>query len=133
MPSVYIGYLALGAVLAEFWNGEAPFWETCAILVAIFPVFVVGIGHIAIIYKPSFIPSRFYAAAGIPTSLILVLIYALLLRRTRTASRFVVGAFLTISFALFVYYLPVWLGTPITRNGYYARMWLEGPGLRNWI
>jgi dolichyl-phosphate-mannose--protein O-mannosyl transferase len=41
--------------------------------------------------------------------------------------------FLATAVALFIYYLPVWLGMPIARSGYYARMWLEGPGLRNWI
>jgi dolichyl-phosphate-mannose--protein O-mannosyl transferase len=47
--------------------------------------------------------------------------------------RFVLAAFLTIAIALFIYYLPIWLGTPISRTGYYARMWLQGPGLPDWI
>ena len=34
---------------------------------------------------------------------------------------------------LFVYYFPIWIGMPISREGYYARMWLQAGGIRNWI
>jgi dolichyl-phosphate-mannose--protein O-mannosyl transferase len=133
MPSVYIGYLALGAVLANLWNGDAELWESCAILLTVFLALLVGLGHIAEIYKPSFIPPKLQVLAGTPAIFVLVLAYVLFLRYPRRANRFVCCVFVAASLALFVYYLPIWLGTPITRDGYYARMWLEGPGLRNWI
>ena len=33
MPSVYLGYLALGAIVADAWRGEAELWECAALLV----------------------------------------------------------------------------------------------------
>jgi dolichyl-phosphate-mannose-protein mannosyltransferase len=133
MPSVYIGYLALGQILADLWNGDAELWESSAILSTTFIALLVGLGHIAEIYKPSVIPPKLQVLAGAPAMLILVLAFGLLYRRPRIANRFVCCVFLAVSSMLFIYYLPIWLGTPITRDGYYARMWLQGPGLRNWI
>jgi dolichyl-phosphate-mannose--protein O-mannosyl transferase len=45
----------------------------------------------------------------------------------------VAGVFVVIAVVLFVYYFPIWTGMPISRNGYYGRMWLQGTGLHNWI
>jgi dolichyl-phosphate-mannose--protein O-mannosyl transferase/Gpi18-like mannosyltransferase len=133
MPSVYIGYLALGAVLADSWNGESEWWESFAIFLTMFPALTIGIGHLATIFKPSFILENFRTYAGLPAVAILGLVYIVLLKRGRTAQRFVCVAFLATAVAVFIYFIPVWLGIPISRSGYYARMWLEGPGLRNWI
>ena len=133
MPSIYIGYLALGAVLADLWNAEPESWESVALLLTIFPVMIVGLGHIASIYKPTFVPEKMLPAAGMPFVLALAIPYILLLKRLRIANRFVFVSFLTVAVALFIFYLPIWLGIPITREGYYARMWLQGPGLRDWI
>ena len=33
MPSVYLGYLALAAIVADAWRGEAEMWECAALLV----------------------------------------------------------------------------------------------------
>lgn len=133
MPSVYIGYLALGAVLADSWNGENEWWESFAIFLTVFPALVIGGGHIATVFKPSFIPENLRLYAGLPAAAILGLVYIALLRQGRTAQRFVCVAFLAAAAAVFIYFVPVWLGIPISRSGYYARMWLEGSGLRNWI
>ena len=133
MPSIYLGYLALAWVLADFWIGEAEVWETAAILLTLIPAAVVGIGHMAITLKFSFIPEGLRELAGIPLVIGLVIAYLATLGDMRRNGRFVCGVFLGVALIAFFYFLPVWLGTPISRAGYYARMWLEGPGLRNWI
>ncbi len=132
-PSVHLGYLALGLVLSDLWFGSAEPWEGLAILLTIFPVILIGLGHMATEYKPEFIPPNWRAAAGIPVAAIVALGYFFALRDERRAMRWAVVLFLATAFILFIYYLPIWLGTPISRTGYYARMWFEGPGLRNWI
>jgi dolichyl-phosphate-mannose--protein O-mannosyl transferase len=133
MPSIYLGYLALAWVLADFWNGEAEVWETAAVMLTLIPAAVVGIGHIAITLRLSLIPEGLRQLAGMPLVLGLVIAYLATLGEMRRNGRFVCVMFLAVALATFFYFLPVWLGTPITRAGYYARMWLEGPGLRNWI
>ena len=133
MPSVYIGYLALGALLADLWTGEAEFWEGLVLLLTMFPVLIVGVGHMVAVYKPTFVPESFQTKAGLPIIIAVVAAYVVALRSPRNGSRFVFFVFTATALALFFYYLPVWLGTPIAREGYYARMWLQGPGLQNWI
>jgi len=51
----------------------------------------------------------------------------------RWAPRLVAVVFLAAAAILFVYYFPIWTGMQIDRAGYYSRMWLQGPGLCNWI
>ena len=63
MPSIYLGYLALAWVLADFWIGQAEVWETAAILLTLIPVAIVGMGHMAVALKPV-IHSRGLARAG---------------------------------------------------------------------
>ena len=133
MPSVYVGYLALGAILADLWEGEAEFWEGLVVLLTMFPVLIIGVGHMVSIYKPAFVPEGFQTKAGLPVVLALVAAYVVTLRNPRNASRFVFFVFTATAVVLFFYYLPIWLGTPIAREGYYARMWLQGQGLQNWI
>lgn len=133
MPSIYIGYLALGAVLADFWQGNCEFWETFAMLFSLVPVLAIGVGHIAVALQPSFIAEGSRPAVGLPLVLLLMVPAIPLRRQPKLIGRYVCTAFLGCALAIFVYYLPVWLGLPISRAGYYARMWFEGPGLRNWI
>ena len=132
MPSVYIGYLALGAILADFWRGESEFWESFAVLLALLPALIIGVGHIAFVLKPAMISAPWRPFAGLPLVVILVSAYLVAFSFHR-ADRLVFYAFMALAVMTFIYFLPVWLGTPIAREGYYARMWIEGPGLRNWI
>ncbi|MBV8774180.1 MAG: phospholipid carrier-dependent glycosyltransferase [Deltaproteobacteria bacterium] len=131
LPSVYIGYLALGAILADMWSGDAEAWEIVVLLLSILAVLILGAGHIAGEYR--LVTDRAQIAVGLLLAGALLLCYVFLVFRQTRADRFVVIAFLTLAIALFIYYLPIWLGTPISRNGYYARMWLQGPGLPDWI
>ncbi|MEA2679299.1 MAG: C-terminal four region of protein-O-mannosyltransferase, partial [Candidatus Binataceae bacterium] len=52
---------------------------------------------------------------------------------TDYAGRFVAGVFVGAALILFIYYFPIWVGIPMDRTGYYARMWLQESGLRSWI
>jgi len=131
MPAVYVGYLALAAVLADMWNGGAEHWESFALLLTTLPLFLIGTGHVASEYR--LISANRQIMAGMPLALAMVVVFLLLVFRQRRAGRFVFVTFLGLTVVVFVYYLPIWLGMPITRTGYYARMWLQGPGLRNWI
>jgi dolichyl-phosphate-mannose-protein mannosyltransferase len=142
MPSVYIGYLALGWVLAEMWEGRTETWEALALMVPLLVAYIVGFGHIATAMAPAWLPQQIHLfhltlnpreLAGLPFVAIVVFAYMALMHRPRAAGRFLFLAFMITAAAVFIYYLPVWLGTPIPRDGYYARMWFEGPGLRNWI
>jgi Gpi18-like mannosyltransferase/predicted membrane-bound dolichyl-phosphate-mannose-protein mannosyltransferase len=134
MPSVYIGYLALGAILAEMWRGETQPWEELSILGLLGIILYLGINHIAGQYAPSS-----YGAVGrslLVAGLAVGLGGSYLLGisgEQRWASRFVFVTFVIAALVIFVYYLPIWLGLPISRQGYYARMWFQGPGLPNWI
>jgi len=103
------------------------------VLIAMLPALAVGLGHIAVSLKPNFIAEHLRPAVGLPFVLLLTLIFIPLRREPKLSGRFICITFLGCAFAIFIYYLPVWIGLPVARAGYYARMWFEGPGLRNWI
>jgi Gpi18-like mannosyltransferase/predicted membrane-bound dolichyl-phosphate-mannose-protein mannosyltransferase len=131
LPSIYIGYLALAAILADMWHGEAKVWESFAVLLSMMPVLIIGVGHILNEYH--LVAGQAEVSVGLPLAAAFLIVYILLTINHYRADRFVFVAFLSVAVVLFIYYLPIWLGTPISRSGYYARMWLQGPGLRNWI
>lgn len=117
MASVYFGYLALAILLAECFKERAEPWEHLALLLTMTPVFFLGM-------PPTW---------GWITFIAVFVAYGFFLLQTRCAGRYVAGVFLIAALILFVYYFPIWVGMPISRSGYYARMWLQGPGLRSWI
>jgi len=117
MPAIFIAYLALGLLLADCWTGRAQMWEQLALLLTLAPPFILGLG----------------TAGGAVGFLLLAIVYAALLDRPLWAGRLVCAAFVIATLVAFAYFLPVWIGLPISRDGYYARMWFQGPGLRNWI
>jgi Gpi18-like mannosyltransferase/predicted membrane-bound dolichyl-phosphate-mannose-protein mannosyltransferase len=129
MPSVYLGYLALATIVADVWRGEAEMWECAALLVTIIPACMLGLG--------------FWAGLFPSVALALLAIYMIAaeivpeavpdFEAPRWAPRLVAVVFLAAAAILFVYYFPIWTGISIDRAGYYDRMWLQGPGLRNWI
>jgi dolichyl-phosphate-mannose--protein O-mannosyl transferase len=128
MPSVYLGYLALGGLLADLWAARAELWESLALLTALCMAIFVGFYQYAAVYNLMAAPIW----AGVPLMVILGIGFGALIRRP-AAHRYVAAVFIAATVIAFVYFAPVWLGIPIARKGYYARMWLEGPGLRNWI
>jgi predicted membrane-bound dolichyl-phosphate-mannose-protein mannosyltransferase len=117
MPSVYLGFIALAAVLAECWNGQSQLFEHAALMLTLIPVYILGLGP----------------ALGLSATLAMIAGYVYLLGRRDYAGKWVCAVYVTTALALFIYFLPIWIGLPIERAGYYARMWLQGPGLRNWI
>jgi Gpi18-like mannosyltransferase len=118
MASVYFGYLALAILLAECFKERAEPWEHLALLLTMTPVFFLGL-------PLTWAWITFLVAIGA---------YVFVLLRTPYAGRYVASVFALTALVLFVYYFPVWVGIPISREGYYARMWLqEGGGIRNWI
>ncbi len=117
MASVYFGYLALAILLAECFKERAEPWEHFALLLTMTPVFFLGM-----------------PATWAWISFIVVIgAYCVFLLKTPYAGRYVAGVFVLVSLVLFVYYFPIWVGMPISRDGYYARMWLQAGGLRSWI
>jgi Gpi18-like mannosyltransferase len=117
MAAVYFGYLALAILLAECFKERAEPWEHLALLLTMTPVFFLGL-------PPTWAWLSFIVVVGA---------YVVLLLRTPYAGRFVASAFVATALILFVYYFPIWVGIPISREGYYARMWLSSSGIRNWI
>jgi dolichyl-phosphate-mannose-protein mannosyltransferase len=116
LASIYLAYIALAWILQQCWIGEAEPWEHLALLLTIAPVFVLGISPL--------LGAALFAA-------LLAGYFSLL--QTSYAGKYVCAAFAVTAVVLFVYYYPIWTGMPIERAGYYARMWLQGPGLRDWI
>ncbi len=117
MASVYFGYLALAVLLADCFNERAEFWEHLALLLTMTPVFFLGL------------PLTW----GWLTFIAVFAAYVALLLYTPYTGRYVASVFVVTALILFVYYFPIWVGMPISRSGYYARMWLSSGGLRNWI
>ncbi len=118
LPCLYLGYLALGAVLADCWQGRAEPWEHLAIILTLAPPAILALG----------VPVALGCLAAI-----LITYAALLLKSQQHAGRMACAVFVGTAAAAFFYFLPLWLAWPIDRAGYYQRMWLKGPGLRNWI
>ncbi len=117
MASVYFGYLALAILLADCFNERAEPWEHLALLLTMTPVIFLGL-------PPSWAWPAFFVVVGA---------YFYCLLSTPYAGRYVASVFAITALILFVYYFPVWVGMPISREGYYARMWLQSGGIRNWI
>jgi dolichyl-phosphate-mannose-protein mannosyltransferase len=118
MPSVYLGYLALAAVLTSCWRDTAEPWTHIALLLTLAPVFLLGLPS-----GWSVLALVALAGAYAATSV----------RWPEYAGKMVFVSFVATVLVLFVYFFPVWVGIPIERSAYYARMWLQGPGLRDWI
>ncbi len=117
MAAVYFGYLALAILLAECFKERAEPWEHLALLLTMTPVFFLGM------------PLTW----GWITFIVVIGAYGVCLLKTPYAGRYVASVFVLAALILFVYYFPIWVGMPISRSGYYARMWLQSAGLRNWI
>ena len=117
MPALYLGFLALAILLAECWQGVAPFWQQVALLFPLGPALILGLGP-----KVGFV-----SALGIAVTYL-----ALLRHGNEYSGKFVLAAFALAALAAFVYFFPVWTGLPLSAAGFHARMWLHGRGLPNW-
>jgi dolichyl-phosphate-mannose--protein O-mannosyl transferase len=117
MGSIYLGYIALAMVLTDCFENRAESWEHLALLLTMTPAFVLGLGTLW---------------GSIAFGAVLVVYEGFTLKSSHSG-RFVATAFMVGAIVLFVYYFPVWIGSPINRDGYYDRMWLQGTDIRNWI
>ena len=117
MGSVYLGYLALALVLNDCFKERAEPWEHLALLLTMAPGFILGLGPLM----------------GLVSFAAIVAAYAAILMRRDYAGGFVAGVFVCAAIVAFVYFFPIWVGMPISHDGYYMRMWLQQSGLRSWI
>ena len=118
MPALYMGFLALAAMLAECWQGKSQSCEHATLMGALLPAIVLGVRAI-----PGTVLAAVIAGA-----------YLVLVRRSkRDAGIFVAVLFVASVLIAFVYFFPIWTGLPVSAAGFRHRMWLHGPGLANWI
>jgi dolichyl-phosphate-mannose-protein mannosyltransferase len=118
MPSLYLGFFALASTVVECARAEPNSWEPVALLVPAISVLVLGMG----------------APYGLVIAAALAGVYlGLHYRSPRHAGMFVSTVFITTVLAVFIYFLPLWTGAPVTPAGFRDRMWLHGPGLADWI
>ena len=118
MPAVYCGFLALGASLADCWEGRAEALEHALLMLPVAAACLLG-------FQP-----------GIGVLMVAAMAGAYAVARQlgeRFAGKAVCAIFILAALVLFVYFFPLWVGSPLARAAYYRRMWLQGPGLINWI
>jgi len=92
-----------------------------------------GVGFVAMVLGLRLLWGELSLQTAMAVLLVAPEIFIPLRREPKLSGRFICVVFLGGALAIFIYYLPVWIGLPVARAGYYARMWFEGPGLRNWI
>jgi Gpi18-like mannosyltransferase/4-amino-4-deoxy-L-arabinose transferase-like glycosyltransferase len=118
MPAVYCGFLALGAALANCWEGRAKTWEHALLMLPVAAACLLGMSP----------------GVGVLAVALLAASYAVARRLDQPrAGKLVCAVFISAALVLFFYYFPLWVGSPLPRAAYYRRMWLQGPGLANWI
>ncbi len=116
MPALYMGFLALAAMLADCWHGATKKWEEGVLLIALAPPLIFGLG----------------ATLGVAAIVLIAISYVVLARGGRNSGRLILALYVGEAVILFFYFLPLWVGSPITRSQFGARMWLAGPGLADW-
>lgn len=115
MPSAYFGFLCLADLMAELWRGELGRFEQGALLLTLAPVFILGLGP-----KTGLLGLGAIAAVH------------LMLWTNKYSGKI---SALTMSAAIlvtFIYFFPIWTGTPVDSTALNNRMWLAGPGLIGW-
>jgi 4-amino-4-deoxy-L-arabinose transferase-like glycosyltransferase len=115
-PALYLGYLALAAVLARCWLGAAGRWEQAIVMLALAPALVLGFG----------------AIAGTVAFALLAGAWIWLGRRDGGAGQLVCASFLIAALVAYVYFMPLWIGLPISPAGYQARAWFHPGGPFVW-
>ncbi len=114
MPALFLGFLALANVTSDCWQGQARRWEQALLLAAIVPAAGLAIG----------------GAYGMAAMATLALAAATITWQNR--GRLVCATFVAAALTAFIYFVPIWMGLPISQSTLDARMWLHGPGLYDW-
>jgi dolichyl-phosphate-mannose--protein O-mannosyl transferase len=124
LPSLLFGILALSWLLDRLWHGEGSRGERgvagAAVLGSLLPV--------TFATMPTWGPILFVA--------LLIGYEVLVFSRHSDAERLgrvAVGAYIVAALAISWYFLPIWLGSPISKEDWQARMWMSGFELMNWI
>ncbi len=118
MPAVYCGFLALADALTQCWLGRAERWEHALLLLPTIAACLMALPTGAAVLMLGAILSGYAATYDF---------------RPERLGRYVFVIFTLSALLAFAYFLPVWIGLPVRRAGYYARMWVEGHGIANWI
>ena len=124
LPSLLFGILALAWLLDRLWNAEGTPRERglmgAAVLGSLLPVTFATL--------PAWGPILFVA---------LLIGYEVLVFSRRgdeqRLGRVAVGVYVVAVVAISWYFLPIWLGTPITKDAWQERMWMSGFSFMNWI
>jgi Gpi18-like mannosyltransferase len=124
LPSLLFGFLALGWLLDRLWHGEGSVAERgligAAVLGSLLPV--------AFATMPAWGPILFVV--------LLVGYEAVVMSRSADPERLgrvAVCTYVVAAAAISWYFLPIWLGTPISKPEWQERMWMSGFELMNWI
>ena len=119
MPALYLGFLALAGELAACWEGASQKMEEVLLMAVLAPVLILGSG----------------AMFGLVTIVAIAVGYITLSRMSNKyyAGRSVCLLYVTGAVVLFVYFLPIWFGSPLSPEQFRARIWLRGPGLADWF
>lgn len=124
LPSLLFAFLALAWLLDRVWNGEGSKVERglggAALMASLFPVATATVD-----------------TWGTILFLGCLLIYYYLVYSGRVdpirLGRVTVGAYCIAILAISWYFVPIWLGIPVTKHAWQARMWISGSGIMNWI
>ena len=114
---LYLQYIAFAAILAECWKGAGDPVEHLILIASLAPASLVGLG----------------TGLGILVLSVAIAIYVVVAWRSDLAGKFVCALIITAALVAFVYFLPVWVGTPIDPASYENRIWLNSSGLVKWM
>jgi Gpi18-like mannosyltransferase/4-amino-4-deoxy-L-arabinose transferase-like glycosyltransferase len=124
LPSLLFAFLALAWMLDRLWEGEGSVVERgligAAVLTSLLPV--------AYFAMPMWGPVAFLG--------LLVGYEGLVFSGSTDAvriSRVAVGIFAIAIIAIAWYFMPIWIGTPLAKPAWQARMWISGSSYMNWI
>ncbi len=124
LPSLLFGLLALSWMLDRLWHGEGGLVERsivgAVLLGSLLPVAMATVGVTGAIVFIGLL-------AGYEK-----LVFSGKRDQTRVG-RLAVGAYCASVLAVAIYFLPIWLGTPVTKRAWEARMWISGSKWMNWI
>ena len=124
LPSLLFAFLALAWLLDRLWHAEGSKVERSlagtALLASLFPVVTAvsdASGAVALGLAAMVFPWLVFSGRADPA------------RLGRTA----VGAYAIAVLWISWYFLPIWLGTPVSKQLWQARMWISTSGIVNWI
>jgi len=124
LPSLLFAFLALAWMLDRLWAGEGS---------------VVERGVIGAVVLASLLPVAAFTMPiwGAAIFLGVLVAYEGLVFSDRTdpvrMSRVATAVYAIAVVAISWYFMPIWLGTPLSKHDWQARMWISGSSYMNWI